>query len=207
MIIYCCLSWHVHISHGQTHMAYARLCKCYLLPISYYFKYHRYFLHIALSVRRPSCTLLWHANSRAEVSDCKRLTSYICDEKHLGSTRLPGTAGRPSERLILTPLNVQWKVKWLYRPLIIAQAELESQTSHEYRRALKWRMGGWFQKKKKKKKKDPLWVDISDWFATAASSSRRFVTLSSAVFSVRRLCNVCLTICSLSCPSRPVVKL
>lgn len=156
MIIYCCLSWLVHISHGQTHMAYARLCKYYLQPISYYFKYHRYILHIALSVRRPSCTLLWHANSRAEVSDCKRLTSYICDEKHLGSTRLPGTAGRPSERLILTPLNVQWKVKWLYRPLIIAQAEFESQTSHEYRRTLKWRRGGRFQKKKIKNKRSTL---------------------------------------------------
>lgn len=185
------------------HMAYVQLCKYYLLPISYYFKYHQYFLYIALSVHWLSCMLPWHMNSRAEVSDCKRLTSYICDDKHLRSTRLPGTAGRPSERLILTPLNVQWKVKWLYRPLIIAQAELESQTSHEYRPTLKWQRGGVFQKKKK----DPLRVAISDWFATAASSSHRLVTLQSAVFSVNRLYNVCLTICSLSCPLRLVVKL
>lgn len=45
--------------------------------------------------------------------------------------QLPVKASSPSERLIFTPLNVQWKVKWLYRPLIITQAELESQTSHE----------------------------------------------------------------------------
>lgn len=52
--------------------------------------------------------------------------------------QLPGKASGPSERLIPTPLNVQWKVKWLYRPLIITQAELESQTSHEYKQTLKW---------------------------------------------------------------------
>lgn len=57
-----------------------------------------------------------------EESLCSRLNC----SRWMGGAEEPEKARSTSERLILTPLHVHWKIKWLYRPSIITQAALET---------------------------------------------------------------------------------
>lgn len=95
-----------------------------------YLKYYQYTINIC-AFCTLSCTLRCFD---PEASHPSCLTSYsIAAMRSTSGAQKPGKASSPSERLILTPLNVQWKIKWLYRPLIITQAEPESQISYEKR--------------------------------------------------------------------------
>lgn len=101
-------------------------------------------MHLYCCVRHHQLVLLYalsfHCFGRrdvhrfkAEASLCSRLN---CDRwARVGGgvcgAEEPGKARSASERLILTQLHVQWKIKWLYKPSIITQTSwTEAKNKH-----------------------------------------------------------------------------